>query len=164
MAFLQRLLPLCTLMASVVGATAPAKAAETAPSAVQVYKPIQFAILLEMDFGDVVTNSTGGVIMLDSSANTRDCGTMMCLGTYNMARLELSGSDANVRIHYSPTVQLTGPGEIMTVYPNFPLGQDALVPLTGGSAIFDFGAALHVNARQLPGAYSGTFTVDVNYE
>lgn len=149
-----------------MAAIAPAHAAnsETTPAAVQVYKPIQFAVLLEMDFGDVVTNSTGGVIELNSAANTRDCGPIMCLGSFNMARLELSGSDANVRVHYSPTVQLTGPGEMMTVYPNFALGQDALVPLTGGTAIFDFGAALHVNARQAPGSYAGTFTVDVTYE
>jgi type 1 fimbria pilin len=139
---------------------------QTAPSTVQVYAPIQFAVLLEMDFGTVVSNSAGGTIHLDTSDGTRDCagGSLTCIGAFNFARLELSGTDANVRISYDSSLELIGPGAPITVEPEFVGGQDAVVQLTGGNAVFDFGAKLHVNPGQKPGEYSGTFTVDVSYE
>jgi hypothetical protein len=149
-------------------AMAPAYAADTesANATLTVYEQIQFAILLEMDFGTVVSNPVGGVVHLDTSDGSRDCGggSLTCTGTFNFARLQLSGSDANVRVTYAPSLQLNGPGSPILVEPEFVGGQGAVVQLTGGSAAFEFGAKLHVNPGQAPGTYSGVFTVDVGYE
>ncbi len=146
----------------------PAFAADTenATASVEIYEKIQFAILLEMDFGTVVSNSTGGVVHLDTSDGSRDCagGSLTCTGIFNFARLQLTGTDANVLVTYSPSLQLTGPGSPILVEPEFVGGQGAIVQLTGGSAAFEFGAKLHVNPGQTPGTYSGIFTVDVSYE
>jgi hypothetical protein len=118
------------------------------------------------DFGTVVSNSTGGVVHLDTSDGSRDCagGSLTCTGIFNFARLQLTGTDANVLVTYSPSLQLTGPGSPILVEPEFVGGQGAIVQLTGGSAAFEFGAKLHVNPGQTPGTYSGIFTVDVSYE
>jgi Domain of unknown function (DUF4402) len=149
-------------------AVAPAHAGdnESASASLQVYEQIQFAILLEMDFGTVVSNPVGGVVHLDTSDGSRDCagGSLTCTGTFNFARLQLSGSDANVRVTYDSSLQLSGPGAPITVEPEFVGGQGAVVQLTGGSAAFEFGAKLNVNPGQAPGTYSGIFTVDVSYE
>jgi Domain of unknown function (DUF4402) len=149
-------------------AAAPAHAGDTesATATFEVYEQIQFAILLEMDFGTVVSNPVGGIVHLDTSDSSRDCGggSLTCTGTFNFARLQLSGSDANVRVTYDPSLQLNGPGSPILVEPEFIGGQGAVVQLTGGSAAFEFGAKLHVNPGQAPGTYSGIFTVDVSYE
>jgi Domain of unknown function (DUF4402) len=149
-------------------AAAPAHAgdSDSATATFQVYEQIQFAILLEMDFGTVVSNPVGGIVHLDSSDGSRDCGggSLTCTGTFNFARLQLSGSDANVRVTYDPSLQLNGPGSPILVEPEFVGGQGAVIQLTGGSAEFEFGAKLHVNPGQAPGTYSGIFTVDVSYE
>jgi hypothetical protein len=139
---------------------------ESANATLTVYEQIQFAILLEMDFGTVVSNPAGGIVHLDTSDGSRDCGggSLTCTGTFNFARLQLSGSDANVRVTYDPSLQLNGPGASILVEPEFVGGQGAVVQLTGGSAEFEFGAKLHVNPGQAPGTYSGIFTVDVSYE
>jgi Domain of unknown function (DUF4402) len=155
-------------MPAAIFAAVPAHAgdSESASATLQVYEQIQFAILLEMDFGTVVSNPVGGVVHLDTSDGSRDCGggSLTCTGTFNFARLQLSGSDANVRVTYDPSLQLNGPGSPILVEPEFIGGQGAVVQLTGGSAAFEFGAKLHVNPGQAPGTYSGVFTVDVSYE
>ena len=163
-------LRIATILAvsSAICAAAPAHAgdSESATASLRVYEQIQFAILLEMDFGTVVSNPAGGIVHLDTSDNSRDCGggSLTCTGTFNFARLQLSGSDANVRVTYDPSLQLNGPGTPILVEPEFVGGQGAVVQLTGGSAEFEFGAKLHVNPGQAPGTYSGNFSVDVSYE
>jgi hypothetical protein len=78
--------------------------------------------------------------------------------------LQLSGSDANVVVTYDSSFSLNGPGVPILVEPQFPGGSGAVVQLTGGSAIFKFGALVHINPFQQPGAYNGIFLVDVSYQ
>lgn len=145
---------------------APASAADAAGDAtVTIYEPIQFSVLLDMNFGQIVSNSTGGTVRLDPLNSSRDCPvTMICLGTFSFSELQLTGSDATVVVSYSPSFSLTGPGDPIIVEPEFPGGSGAAVQLTGGSAVFAFGAQIHVNPSQAPGAYSGSFSVDVSYQ
>jgi Domain of unknown function (DUF4402) len=147
-------------------AAAPA-AAETAPgdTKARILTPINFAILLEMNFGDVIAGASGGMVTLNPADGSRDCaiGGLTCTGSHSIARLVLTGSDAIVTVTYAPTFTITGPGAPMTVLPLFPGGSGAQVPLTGGTATIDFGAALIVGANQIDGQYSGDFTVNVNY-
>jgi hypothetical protein len=132
---------------------------------VRIYEPIQFAVLLDMDFGRIVSDTTGGTVHLDPVNSTRTCPpTMTCLGTFSFSELQLTGTDATVVVSYSPSFQLTGPGAPIVVEPEFPGGSGTAIQLTGGSAVFEFGAQVHINPGQIAGAYSGTFTVDVSYQ
>jgi Domain of unknown function (DUF4402) len=138
---------------------------KVADATITVYEDIQFSVLLDMDFGTIVSDSTGGTVNIDPVNNSRTCpATMTCTGSFSFSELQLSGSDANVVVTYDPSFNLNGPGVPILVEPQFPGGSGAVVQLTGGSAIFKFGAQVHINPYQQPGAYNGVFTVDVSYQ
>jgi hypothetical protein len=138
----------------------------TADANARLYRPIQFAVLLELEFGSIVSDPAGGTIVLDPVSGTRDCagGTLICTGGFSWSRLQLTGSDATVVVTYDPSFTLTGPGAPISAEIDFPGGSGTSVLLTGGSKTIELGAKLHVNSNQAPGAYSGVFSVDVNYQ
>ncbi|MEH6790561.1 DUF4402 domain-containing protein [Parasphingorhabdus sp.] len=155
-------------MAAAIGAALvpAAAAAETASadSKAQILRPIQFAVLLELDFGNIIANSSGGSVVLDPLSSSRNCGTLVCTGAFSWSRLAITGSDAMVDISYAPLFYLTGPGAPIGAQLTYPGGSGSQIEMTGGSAEVQFGAILHVNPDQVPGAYSGQFAVDVNYQ
>ena len=61
--------------AAFAGATA------TGPVSAEVLEEIQFAVLLDMDFGRIAVNGAGGVVELDPASNNR-----MCDGTPDLHR------------------------------------------------------------------------------
>ena len=146
-------------------ASAPAHAETAAASSLAtVYRPSTLASLLDLNFGTIVANSTGGVVDLDVNSSSRLCQPgLACSGGYAFATLQLTGSNAIVVVTYDPVIQLTGPGDPMNVLIQFPGGSGALVPITNNSTTIQFGALLTVNPSQLPGDYSGLFSVNVNY-
>ena len=148
-----------------LGATpAFAGASVTALSQAEVLQEIQFAVLLDMNFGRIALRDsvTGGDVTIDPSSSGRTCSaTLVCTGAFGVSRLELSGSDANVQVNFTPTFQLTGPGDPILAEPQFPGGPGAVVRLTGGHTVVNFGAVLHINPGQAAGVYSGQFTVNL---
>lgn len=156
----------CTLALTIalLPATAFAGATVTGPVTAEVLDEIQFAVLLDMDFGRIAVNGAGGVVELDPASNNRMCETgLICTGSFAVSQLHLTGSDANVQVNFSPTFQLTGPGDPMLVEPQFPGGPGAVINLTGGARTVKFGARLHINPLQAPGVYSGDFSIDLEY-
>lgn len=145
---------------------AHAGATTTASSTAQVLEAIQFAVLLDMDFGRVALrdNSSGGDVVIDPSSSGRTCsGNIVCTGSFTTSRLELTGSDASVQVNFDPSFQLTGPGDPIVAEPQFPGGPGTVVQLTGGMTVVNFGATIHINAGQAPGVYSGQFSVNLEY-
>ncbi len=143
---------------------AKAAAATSATSQAQVLEEIQFAVLLDMDFGKIAVGGAAGTVDLDPNAGSRTCDpTVVCVGTFAMSRLQLSGSDASVMVNFDPTFLLTGPGQPIVAEPQFPGGPGAVINMTGGAAVVNFGARLHINANQAPGSYSGQFSVNLEY-
>jgi Domain of unknown function (DUF4402) len=157
----------CAFMAmTAITSTVGHAETQTAEARARVYQPINFAVLLELDFGTVVSNPAGGTIVLDPAAGTRDCagGSLICTGSFSWSRLQLTGSDATVVVTYAPNFTLTGPGDPITAELDFPGGSGTSVALTGGSTTIEIGAKLHVNPNQVSGPYTGLFSVDVNYQ
>jgi hypothetical protein len=151
-------------LSALLFAATPAHAEnEPAQAEARIFRPINFAMLLEMDFGQIIAGAAGGTIILDEGNGSRNCGTLVCTGAFTAARLTLSGSDATVVVTYDTSIQLTGPGDPMTVTPTFAGGSGTIIQLTGGSASVDFGGVLTVNPNQTDGEYQGTFTVNVEY-
>jgi Domain of unknown function (DUF4402) len=156
----------CWLVAPLFSVASPALAETGASqSKARLLQPINFAILLEMDFGQVVVGASGGTVTLNPADGSRDCvtGGLTCTGSHSIARLILTGSDAVVTVTYDPSFQISGPGAPMTVSPIFLGGSGSQVTLTGGTVTIDFGANLAVNSGQVDGEYSGSFAVNVNY-
>lgn len=144
----------------------PAQAATpaSAGASMEVLEALQFAVLLDMDFGRIAIGSAGGVVELNPISGNRTCDPgIVCVGTYGMSQLQVSGSDANIQVTFNPAFQLTGPGDPITAEPQFPGGSGSIVHLAGGSAVVNFGARLHINNGQMPGVYSGQFAVNLEY-
>lgn len=140
-------------------------AGQTVGGDARIVDPIQFALLLEMNFGRIVPNPAGGTVVLNPVSGERDCsGAMACGGSYSISELRVSGSDAQVTVTYSPSLLLTGPGDPMVVTPELPGGSGQTFTMSGGNLLLRFGATLTTNANQAPGAYSEPFTVDVTYQ
>lgn len=150
-----------------LGASPALAGAATSPTAqAEVLESIQFAVLIDMDFGRVAVRDplNGGDVVIDPGSSSRTCSAaIVCTGTFNTSRLELTGSDAAVQVNFDPTFQLFGPGDPINAEPQFPGGPGAVVNLTGGHTVVNFGAVLHINAGQAPGVYTGTFTVNLEY-
>lgn len=149
-----------------IASPAWAGAQATANTQAQVLESIQFAVLLDMDFGQIALRNTanGGDVTIDPASSSRNCtAALVCAGTWGTSRLELTGSDAGVQVNFDPTFQLTGPGDPIIAEPQFPGGPGAVVNLTGGHTVVNFGAVLHINPGQAPGTYSGQFTVNLEY-
>jgi len=158
----------CAAALAAVGLATPASAGTvaTANANAQVLEEIQFAVLLDMDFGKIAVRNPvdGGVVTIDPNSTSRTCdATLVCAGTWGVSRLELSGSDANVQVNFDPTFQLTGPGDPIVAEPLFPGGPGTVVHLTGGYVVVNFGARIHINPGQAPGNYSGDFSVYLEY-
>ncbi len=154
------------ILAGLFPAIAMAATPVAAGSQAQILEKIQFAVLLDMNLGQVATtsNTTGGVLDFNPSSGNLNCDpVLVCVGSHALSQLRVMGSDANIAINYDPSFQLTGPGDPMTAEPQFPGGQGSIITLTGGLAVVYFGARLHVNPGQAPGIYSGTFSVNLEY-
>lgn len=146
----------------------PALAATATPvvASAEVLEEIQFAVLLDMDFGHIAVRNpaVGGAVVIDPNANSRTCDpSLVCAGTWGVSRLELSGSEAYVQVNFDPSFQLIGPGQPIVAEPLFPGGPGAVVHLTGGFTVVNFGARIVVNPGQAPGSYSGDFSVYLEY-
>lgn len=159
-----RLLAIAAACAAALSSQARAATAETGPATAQVLDSIQYAVLLDMNFGRVAVTGPAGVIELDPASGSRSCDpVLVCVSSFAMSELRLTGSDANVQVNFDPTFQLTGPGDPILAEPLFPGGAGAIISITGGEAIVNFGARLFINAGQAPGIYTGDFTVYLEY-
>ncbi len=146
------------------GATSAEAATASATSRATIYRPITLASLLDLNFGTVVTDGTGGVVDLNVGTSSRNCDPgLSCSNTFAFATLMLTGSDVAVQVNYNPAVQLFGPGAPMNVNIQFPGGPGALVTIINNAKNIEFGALLSVNPSQADGDYAGNFSVDVVY-
>jgi Domain of unknown function (DUF4402) len=151
------------IAASLIAAPVQAATA-SASSRATIYRPMTLASLLDLNFGTVVTDGTGGVVNLDVGSASRSCDPgLSCSNTFAFATLMLTGSNTTVQVNYNPIVQLTGPGTPMDVNIQFPGGPGALVTITNNATNIAFGALLTVNPNQADGDYAGNFSVDVVY-
>ncbi len=154
------------ILAGLAPTGAMAATATPASSQAQILEKISFAVLLDMNLGQIATtsNTAGGVLDFNPSSGNLTCDPgLACVGSHALSQLRLMGSDANAIVNYDPSFQLTGPGDPMTAEPQFPGGQGSIITLTGGLAVVYFGAKLHVNPGQAAGVYSGNFSVNLEY-
>jgi hypothetical protein len=156
--------------AVITGAVAQKTA--TASSSATIVAPIGIAQSVDMNFGNVATNSTGGTVVLTTGGSTSITGGLTLpanTGTITAAAFEVTG-EAN----YTYTIELTigaiilqddaGTQNQMTV-DNFVSNPDATGALTSGVQTINMGATLNVADGQAAGVYrnSGGLTVTVNY-
>lgn len=179
------------LLACCVMLAAPAARAQATPASVTaqtvIVTPLSLIRVNNLDFGTIAPRPTAGTVALDPISNIcSTTGALQHVGNCTPASFAGMGSrNMVVRINVAGNTNLTGPGRTM-VLDNMTLktAPDLTVQVNGNgngnnagngntryqivppSGIFTFavGGTLHVDANQGAGAYSGSFTVQVQYQ
>ena len=160
-----------TLVALGFSANSFAQSFVTATSTATIITPISIAKNLDMNFGNIAVNPTtpGGTVILSASASpvrTPTVGLTLpaVTGLVQAASFTVTGEGSSVYTITLPnSISLTGPGAAMAITPNCSVSTLTSAALTGGTQVFYVGGTLTVAAVQVAGAYSGTFSVNVNY-
>lgn len=163
----------------------------TGRSQAVVVTPLSVIKVQDLSFGRIVPRPTAGTVTVDTS--TGGCvvtGAILEVGTCRLARFDGMGSkNMNARISLTAVSNLTGPGQTM-VLDNVFLGSNSTISFAGNpnangkgvgltqgngnqrysiatnSGIFSLfiGGRLNVNANQAPGVYTGSITINVQYQ
>jgi len=151
-----------TLGFAVTGSTAFATD-QTGNASAQIQTAISIVEDTQMDFGIIAVDADAGTVTISSAGVVSGPGDYSFSGSPAAGTFTASG-DASTAVSISFTNgSLTGPGTAMTLN-NFTHDAGGS-PTTDGSGdlTFNVGADLVVGASQVAGAYTGTYTVTVNY-
>jgi hypothetical protein len=120
-----------------------------------------------MNFGDVAGDAdVDTTVVLTTAGATSSADGASVAGTPLAGDFDVTGSGVlsySISLPADSTVTLTGPGTAMPV-DGFTDSLAGSGTLTAGSDSFTVGATLTINSNQTAGAYSGTYTVIVNYQ
>lgn len=138
-------------------------ATATGDTSAQIIAALTLAQNAKLDFGSIVADATGGTVTM-SQGGVRDCGTLVCSA-------QKKGAAAAFAVTGEPsyTYAITLPGTSF----NIANGTNSMAvtvsgPATGtldgtGNGTFNVGGSLTVGANQVKGAYTGTYSVSVDY-
>lgn len=178
---------ICALAALLIAPAALAQSGSSppvsAPAHVTVVTPASLVKINDLDFGNIVPQTTAGTVVLNPANNVcTTTGTIIHIGGCLAANFAgLGRRNFIVRLSVSTSTNLTGPGQTMVMNAmTIDTAPDLVYQPNGGgngngnqryridstTGIFNFqvGGTLAVNANQAPGQYSGTFTVTANYQ
>lgn len=160
---------------------AHAQSSQSVDSTVALIEPLTITKLRDLDFGDLVV-TTGGTVVLTPSTSPTCTVTGGVIHSAECQPAAFGGSSefgqrVRVRRPVGNTITLTGPGDDMIVTditidgdPNLvhvqsnPNWERFLVGSADGTFIFRVGGTLNVNPAQLPGTYTGTFEIRLDYQ
>ncbi|MEN9682820.1 MAG: hypothetical protein RLZZ427_571 [Pseudomonadota bacterium] len=148
--------------------TTAANAAATATATAEVLNSLTLAATGSLEFGQLAANS-GGTVIVNANSTVSQTGGLVSNGTRTPAAFSVTGSPNALVTVSLPTSAATltraGGAETMTLdgFNTNPNGAFQLDGATGAGA-FTVGGTLHVASGQVPGTYSGTFSVSVEYQ
>ena len=133
----------------------------SAGASAQIAVPVSISETTALNHGTVTASgSTGTVDISSAGARSVTGGVAELGGSPSQGIFAVTGEANNAfTTTVSATSSLTGPGTAMTAT----LTKSAPSNLTTGSATVNVASSLAVGANQTAGAYSGTYTVTVNY-
>lgn len=121
-----------------------------------------------LSFGSFVAGNGGSVTVSTSGGRSAGGGVMLIPSSQGTAAQFTISGDANatytIELPGNGFVTLTGSGADMLIndFTSTPSGAGGQLD-GGGSQILSVGGTLSVGSDQVPGAYSGSFSVTVNY-
>lgn len=160
------------LKLSLVGITAIGLVAGSAQAAdfngtanATIQAPVVISEVTEMDFATIFADNTGDLVTLTSAGAVSSTGASTFTGTPEAGAFSVAGTpSAAVTISFSSGDTLGGPGADMPLG-TFTTDAGGSPAFNGSGALaFNVGADLTVNASQLEGAYTGTYTLTVDYQ
>lgn len=134
-----------------------------------VITPITITAVNALEFGEVVGTVGGGTVTIGT--NSARSGTAALIvstqGTEQAATFNITGEGTNTYAITLPgngvvSVDDAGAGVAMPIT-NFLSNPATTGTLTAGAQTISVGATLNVGASQVPGDYTGSFTVTVEY-
>lgn len=159
---------LATVAAMGFTANAAQAANATASAKANILRSVSITKTSDLDFGTIAPSNTAVSTVQVNAAGGVTCGTgLVCSGTTTAAGFEISGangqtvsitSDASVTLNNTTTA-----GTSMNA--SLALNNSTmLLTATPANNAFKVAGTLSVAPGQAEGAYSGTFTVNVNYQ
>lgn len=161
----------------VVGSPASAQPdSEVADAQIAVVRPLEFISVENLRFGSVIRGTTAGTVTVSPAGVRTKTGGVILQGT-NFQSAKFAGmgtNNQNVDISLGANqIFITGPGAPMRVH-TFTIGSTPTAVLSttprrfrinSATGVFTFpvGATLDVGANQTPGAYTGNWTITLNY-
>jgi len=122
-----------------------------------------------MDFGTISRSSTDGTVTLSPEGGRTTTGgaSVLSSSSFSAAPFTVTGeNDAsfNITLPADNTVEMTRLGGTETMAVDGFLHNSTLTLSSSGSESFSVGATLTVNADQIAGDYSGSFSITVAYQ
>jgi Mat/Ecp fimbriae major subunit len=144
-----------------VSATSAQAATANANASATILAPVTVTKTSDLDFGTIAIGTSGGSVGIDV-AGARTCGAgLICSGPTSAAGFGITGVvGQTVGISVPGTVTLSSGTNNMTATLT---GTPSSLVLDGTDA-FVVSGSLAVGGTQAAGAYSGVFTVTVNYQ
>jgi Mat/Ecp fimbriae major subunit len=151
---------------SLVGLSGTASAATTSASAsANILTPIALSKTADLNFATIIPGASADTVVV-SAAGGRTCGAALtCSGSVASAAFNVAGSaNTSYAITLPSTISLTSGSNSMTVdnFTSSKVGNTSTLSGTGTDS-FTVGARLNVGASQAAGAYTGSFSVSVDY-
>ena len=158
------------IAAASLATSAQAAASATATATAEVLSSLTLTVDpgSQLDFGQIAAN-TGGTVTVNANSSVASTGGLISTGTRTPVSLTVSGTAGSLVAVTLPAaaVNLTRAGGTQTMslggFNSSPNGAFQLDTVTGVSS-FTVGGTLTVGANQVPGTYSGTFAVSVEYQ
>ncbi len=141
-------------------------ASVSSPALATVIAPITITTTANLVFGTVQPKNINGSVTLSPSGTRTGSNVVLSSMTLgNAASFNITGyANANFTIALPSSVTLTGPGTAMTLS-NFTSSLGTSSTLSAkGTRTLGVGGTLAIAANQIPGVYSGSFSVTVNYQ
>ncbi len=133
----------------------------TGNASAQIAIPVTIAETTALDHGTVTASGSLGTVTISVAGVRGVTGGVAALGgSPSQGIFSVTGEQNSAfTTTMDPTSTLSGPGAPMVAT----LGNDAPANLTTGSATINVSSSLAVAASQVAGAYSGTYSITVNY-
>lgn len=140
-------------------------ATASASASANILAPVTLTKTSDLNFATIVTGTTADTVIV-SAAGARTCGAALtCSGSVTSAAFNVAGTaSTSYAITLPSTISITSGSNAMNVA-TFTSSKSGNVSTLNGSGAdsFSVGATLSVGANQAAGAYTGNFTVAVDY-
>lgn len=135
----------------------------TGTARVDIRQPVALSEILALNFGSISINGAD-TITLGSDGSISSLNGANISGVVNTGRFSAAGqANTNVTVSFASGL-LSGAGDDLSLNNlTHSLGASPSFD-AAGVLIFDVGADLAINDDQVPGVYTGTYQVSVNYQ
>ena len=166
------------LLSATFSYAAPAYAdSEVADAQIAVVRPLEFISVENLVFGRVIRGATAGTVTVTPAGVRSSTGGVSLIGTdfqpAKFAGMGTNGQNVDISLGAN-SIFVTGPGAPMRVR-TFVIGSTPTAVLTTnpqrfrinsstGIFVFPVGGTLEVGANQVPGTYTGNWSITLEYQ